>query len=678
MQAKSKEVLAYLKDVFSQYEQHEERLKQANLQLDKKNQQLQANEQRLREANNQMGAINQQLMANESQLKASNLQLDSINQQLLASEQHLKVANQKLLTQTRELLRLAAVVAASNDAIIIRNLEGKITSWNAGATKMYGYTEEEALQMHWLDLVHEDFKFIAAEVLNRLQNNEQVESIETKRVSKDGKTLDVWIVVTKLVDENGDLIGVVSTERDITDRKQMERELMTYHQELERLVEVRSAELREANMQLQAANQQLYASNQQLVASELKLKETLEHLVEKTRHIEKQNEELMLANKKATESDRLKSAFLANMSHEIRTPMNGILGFADLLKTPGLKSENQLQFINIIEKSGERMLNIINEIIDISKIESGVVSVKNTAVDINGLLEECDHFFKPEAQKKNIDLKITGFLPANNAIVYSDRDKLSSVLVNLLKNALKYTEKGSVELGCNLNKPKKELVFFVKDTGIGIPKDRQFAIFERFVQADIEDKMAKQGAGLGLAIARAYVEMMKGEMWLESEEGVGSVFYFKIPYQNVQVSEDAVAETPSVHDKLTKKLKILIADDDEASRMLLSISVEGYSMDVITVKTGKEAIEACRNNTDIDLVLMDIQMPMMNGYEATRKIREFNPGVIIIAQTAFALTGDREKSIAAGCNDYITKPIRSAELKKLIHKYFDQEQAASN
>lgn len=651
MKAKSKEVLAYLKDVFNQYERHEAKLIQANQQLD---------------------ASNQQLQANEQQLLSANQQLDAMNQQLQASEQQLRAANEKLLSQTRELLRLAAVVAISNDAIIMRDLEGKITSWNAGATKMYGYTEEEALKMYWHELVHEDYELLATDVINRLKNNEQIESIETKRVSKEGKIVDVWIVVTRLEDEKGQLIGAVSTERDITDRKQMERELMSYHEELERLVEQRSAELRETNLQLQASNQQLHASNKQLVASELKIKETLQHLLEKTKQIEKQNEALVVANQKATESDRLKSAFLANMSHEIRTPMNGILGFADLLKTPGLKSENQLQFINIIERSGIRMLNIINEIIDISKIESGTVVVKNAVVNINELLEECAHFFKPEAEKKNICLKITNTLAKDKAVVYSDRDKLSSILMNLLKNSLKYTEKGAIEFGCDFDPSKNELIFQVKDTGIGIPKDRQAAIFERFVQADIEDRMAKQGAGLGLAIAKAYVDMLQGEMGVESEETIGSTFYFKIPYRTIQVTKAVEEESPSDQERLTKKLKVLIADDDEASRLLLSLSVEGFSMEILTANTGTEAIEACKNNPDIDLVLMDIQMPMINGYEATRKIRVFNPEVVIIAQTAFALAGDREKSIAAGCNDYIAKPIKQAALKKLIQKYFDR------
>jgi CheY-like chemotaxis protein len=223
-----------------------------------------------------------------------------------------------------------------------------------------------------------------------------------------------------------------------------------------------------------------------------------------------------------------------------------------------------------------------------------------------------------------------------------------------------------------LNKSKTEVVFFVKDTGIGIPKDRQVAIFERFIQADIEDKMALQGAGLGLAISRAYVELLKGKIWLESEVNVGSTFFFTLPYRNGNVKEINNADLIMAAQNQVKNLKILIADDDEISNQLIAISVKEFAAEIVTVISGKEAIEVCKNNKDIDLVLMDIQMPVINGYEATRQIREFNKNVIIIAQTAFALAGDSEKSIVAGCNDYISKPIKKVELETIIQKHFKE------
>ena len=215
------------------------------------------------------------------------------------------------------------------------------------------------------------------------------------------------------------------------------------------------------------------------------------------------------------------------------------------------------------------------------------------------------------------------------------------------------------------------LQFYVKDTGIGIPKDRQEAIFERFVQADIADKMAYQGAGLGLSITKAYVEMLGGKIWVESLEGIGSTFYFTLPYYTHPLKE-TVNQEFATSDKTNqvRKLKILIAEDDEVSEMLLDKTVKMFGKEVIKAKTGVEAVEACKKNPDIDLVLMDIRMPEMGGHEATRRIREFNSDVVIIAQTAYGLSGDREKAIEAGCNDYVAKPIKKDELMGLIQKYF--------
>jgi len=237
--------------------------------------------------------------------------------------------------------------------------------------------------------------------------------------------------------------------------------------------------------------------------------------------------DLLHAKNKAEESDRLKSAFLANMSHEIRTPMNGIMGFAELLKDPGLTGEQQQQYIEIIEKSGERMLNIINDIMEISRIEAGVMDVMLEASNINEQLDFAYSFFKPEVEAKGMQLLLSDVLPAKQAKVVTDREKLFAVLTNLIKNAIKYSNEGFIEFGCATKGSFQE--FFVKDTGIGIPKDRQHAVFSRFVQADIEDKEARQGAGLGLAISKAYVEMLGGDIWMESEEGKGSTFYFTIP-----------------------------------------------------------------------------------------------------------------------------------------------------
>ncbi len=379
--------------------------------------------------------------------------------------------------------------------------------------------------------------------------------------------------------------------------------------------------------------------------------------------------ELTKAKEKAEESDRLKSAFLANMSHEIRTPMNGILGFADLLKKSDLTGEEQQQYITIINNSGERMLNIINDIVDISQIEAGLMDLNMSESNINEMIEFVYTFLKPEAERKNITFSYKPPLPAKEAIIKTDPEKIYAVLTNLVKNAIKYTEKGGIEFGYVLKRDLLE--FYVKDTGIGVPKKRQEAIFERFIQADIEDRMAYQGAGLGLSIAKAYVEMLGGKIWVESKEGSGSTFYFTLPYDTEL--EKQTIDTPlagSGRNENIRNIKTLIVDDDEASELFLDEIAKIFSKETLKARTGVEAVEVCRDNPDIDLILMDIRMPEMDGYEATQQIRKFNKEVIIIAQTAYGLSGDREKAIQAGCDDYIPKPIDNDKLLALIQKYF--------
>ncbi len=377
---------------------------------------------------------------------------------------------------------------------------------------------------------------------------------------------------------------------------------------------------------------------------------------------------------KAQLADKLKSAFLANMSHEIRTPMNGILGFAELLKEPNLSGQEQQEFVSIIEKSGKRMLSIINDIIDISKIESGLMKLDVKVSDINEQLDYIYNFFKPEIEKKGMHITVKKTLSSTEAIIKTDPEKLYAILINLVKNAIKYTDEGSIEVGYSRKSEKTsaELEFFVRDTGIGISEDRHEAIFERFVQADIIDKNAYQGAGLGLSIAKAYVEMLGGTIWVESAPHEGSSFYFTLPYNTDSIAvSPALNINPDVEDMARiKMLKIMIVEDDLASEMLIGREIKLLSREILKVNTGTAAVDACRKNSDIDLILMDIQIPEMDGYESTREIRKFNKNVVIIAQTAYALSGDRDKAIEAGCNDYIAKPIHTGALTLLIKQHF--------
>ncbi|RLD52281.1 MAG: hypothetical protein DRJ05_17565, partial [Bacteroidetes bacterium] len=398
----------------------------------------------------------------------------------------------------------------------------------------------------------------------------------------------------------------------------------------------------------------------------------LGYIVDITEH-KQVEEELIKAKERAEESDRLKTAFLHNISHEIRSPMNGILGFTNLLLEPGLTSEEQHKYIEIIKNSGDRMLNTIDDLIDISIIDSGQSKLAVSEFNVNEQIECLYKFFKPEAEKKGIQLSIYKCLNTQDAIIKTDQEKVYAILLNLIKNGIKFTNEGSIEFGYNkkADSTSAELEFFVKDTGIGIHKEYQQTIFNRFVQTDLGLSKNYEGSGLGLSISKAYIEMLGGKIWVESKEGEGSVFYFTIPYSTgrnkISTNNEAESATKSEHE--VKKLKILIAENEESADLYLTKLLKNYYKRAFHAKTGIEAVEICRNNPDIDLIMMDIKMPKMSGYEATQKIREFNKNVIIIAQTAYALISDRDKAIKAGCNDYISKPIEKDKLKGIIEKY---------
>jgi PAS domain S-box-containing protein len=382
--------------------------------------------------------------------------------------------------------------------------------------------------------------------------------------------------------------------------------------------------------------------------------------------------ELIKAKEKAEESDRLKSAFLANISHEVRTPMNGILGFTELLKEPNLTNEEQQDYIRTIELCGERMQNTLNDILDFSKIESGLTKVANKESNINGQTEFIYKSFKPEVESKGLQLLFKNGLPSKEAIIKTDIEKIHTILTDLIKNAIKFTNEGSIEFG--YEKKGEYLEFFVKDTGVGIPQKQQQIIFERFRQGSESFDRMYEGNGLGLSISKSYVEMLGGKLWVESEERKGSIFYFTIPYNAVSEEKSTIENDVSEKDKEVqlKKLNVLVAEDDEVSFSLLTRNLQKISKEVIHAKTGLEAVLACRKYPDLNLVLMDIKMPDMDGHEATRQIRLFNKDIIIIAQTAFVLSNEREKAIEAGCNEYITKPVNMTILFELIKKYFNK------
>jgi len=378
---------------------------------------------------------------------------------------------------------------------------------------------------------------------------------------------------------------------------------------------------------------------------------------------------LIRAKNKAEESERLKSVFLQNMSHEIRTPMNGILGFLDLLKEPDLSEEQMGKYIAIVEKSGQRLLRTINDIIEVSRIESGQVELRHEEMNLEEFMLYLRDFFRKSASEKGLELILEAFVSGSSAHIITDRNKLESILTNLINNAVKFTNKGSIRIGNRLTNGSIE--FWVKDTGTGIPADRLEAIFDRFVQADLNITRPYEGSGLGLSITKAYAGMLGGSVTVESVLGKGSQFWVTIPYHAAERKEEAKVEeyVPMTNTKI--KPLILLVEDDQTSIVVVEWMLRSENYRIIRASTGREAVTSFKDNPEISLILMDLKMPDMNGFEATAEIRKHNPYIPIIAQTAYALAGDKQKALEAGCTDYLAKPIRKTELLNMINKYLN-------
>jgi signal transduction histidine kinase/CheY-like chemotaxis protein len=396
-----------------------------------------------------------------------------------------------------------------------------------------------------------------------------------------------------------------------------------------------------------------------------KLKERKRYIAE----IEMKNERLETARQKAEEANRLKSAFLANISHEVRTPMNGIIGFSKLLKDNPVFPEKHKQYLEIIHKSSKVLLNLINDIIDISKLESGQLNINYQEYNLNQIVDELYAYFysEREAQRKqHIDFtleKISG----QDFPVYTDGNRVRQVLYNLVHNAFKFTSEGHIRFGYRIE--NDELLFFVEDTGIGMSEEEKQIAFMHFRQADESFTRKYGGTGLGLSISQGIVDKLNGRLWVTSEKGRGSTFYFTIPYYKVRKKQASFTTNGDNERYAWNKRKILVVEDSPVSMQLLSKFLQPTGVDILEATDGAEAVEMCRQVDDIDVVLMDIQLPVLDGLSATKEIKSFRPQLPIIAQTANALTEDERIIRAAGCDDYIAKPIDRRELLHLMDKY---------
>jgi|GEM_PF-696172 len=380
--------------------------------------------------------------------------------------------------------------------------------------------------------------------------------------------------------------------------------------------------------------------------------------------------DLVQAKDKAEESDRLKTAFLANVSHEIRTPMNGILGFMEMLGDPDIDKSQREMYIDIVNKSGQRLLATINDIVEISKIEAGLIEVYLSEFDLSETMDYHQTFFAKRSEEKGLKLILSEQIQGKDAYIKTDKHKLEGILTNLLNNAIKFTPAGMIEFGNR--KEGESVLFFVRDTGIGIPANKLDDIFKRFVQADLNITRPYEGSGLGLSIVKAYLEKLGGKIWVESEVGKGSTFCFTIPYLPADaplVEKDSIL--PITNYK-TESLQVLIAEDDDISFQYLKALLQMESVSVLHCINGEDTVRTALEHPEISLILMDIKMPGMNGLEAIRQIRLFNSAVPIIAQTAYAFSNDRIEAMNVGCTDYLTKPLNRTKLIELIQKYINK------
>ena len=385
--------------------------------------------------------------------------------------------------------------------------------------------------------------------------------------------------------------------------------------------------------------------------------------------------ELEIAKNKAEESDKLKSAFLMNLSHEIRTPMNAILGFSDLLSHQNLSEEDKNEYIKVIQQSGKNLLEIIDDLVEMSKIDSQIIKPNLQAFDLDELVDQLFASYEKLYSNDKVVFKLTrpSQKLANNII--SDKVKLGEIITNLLNNAYKFTEEGFIILDYALDEKNKLITFSVKDSGIGIPTDFQENIFKRFSKINAKGISANEGLGLGLAISKAYVEMLGGQISFNSQVGIGSTFYFSIPLhysENKSIEKQELTNDNQLLD-LGEEEIILIAEDDNINFLLIEKMVKSFNFKVIRAKDGVEAVEFCKNNHEIDLVLMDIKMPNLNGYEAFTEIRKFNQTIPIIAQTSYTFEDEINKIKELGFTDFISKPIEKERLFELIKFYMKRE-----
>ncbi|MEI6883538.1 MAG: response regulator [Bacteroidota bacterium] len=390
-----------------------------------------------------------------------------------------------------------------------------------------------------------------------------------------------------------------------------------------------------------------------------------EKVKQRTAQLEQSNIELTIARDKAQASDRLKTAFMQNISHEVRTPLNGILGFSKLMAEPDLNAGDKQNFLNFLEISANRLIQTITDYMDISLIVSGSLEVSKKPVPINDIMREVKTLCSKACESKSLALDFEIHDTFKDIFFKTDPELLRKIISHLLNNAVKFTSSGSVTVKYSFT--KDSFICIVKDTGQGISKEAQERIFDPFMQEDIAATRGHEGSGLGLSIVRGYIRLLEGELELESQKHVGSVFTVILPLGDTQKPVETSPETTSL--TITNAPVLLVAEDDDANRLFLNFVLRKIVPTVLQASNGKEAVEICRAHPEITLVLMDIKMPIMNGLEATKEIKTFRKNLPVIAITAYAMSGDEQLFLTEGCDDFLPKPVSAHSLENKLKKY---------
>ena len=369
----------------------------------------------------------------------------------------------------------------------------------------------------------------------------------------------------------------------------------------------------------------------------------------------------------AAENDRIKHSLLSNVSHELRSPIHGILGLSELLKDPDITRDEQLKYIGLICHGGQILLHLVNDLIDISRIEADKIKLQIAKTSVNQLLRDLHAFYEPKAIAKGLQFRCTAGLSDPDSFIETDGVRVTQILTNLIQNALKFTNSGSIDIGYV---PKNSMLeFYCLDTGVGIPSAMKEKIFDRFQQVDNPSIRNNEGIGLGLNISRSLVELLGGTIGVESEEGKGSRFFFTLPCNPLDSIHAQPIKEPA---KSSAATTILLAEDDKVSELLMRAILKKENMTILSAENGQIAVAMAANHPEINIVLMDINMPVMNGLEATKKIKQLRPDLPVIEQTAYTSSIERQKAQEAGCDGFITKPIRKGELVGLIKELLNR------